>query len=516
MYVLQFWCGSPNEFLLRVACTVVKYRRVIVTDPLPDDVFLDIFDLCLRSPVKYPAQRMREWLVLAHVCQRWRRIIFSSPRRLDLYLACICGTPVRQNLIYWPLALPIVIIYPGTVSRRDPTPGDENNIVAALTHAGRVHRVDIYAKSSLFGKVATIMQKSFPVLTHLELAWDQEDFRPFPSLPQGFLGGSAPRLEYLYLSGVSFPGLPILLSASNLLTLRFNDIMQSIPPETMVAGLAVLTRLRSLSIEFDRRISPPDQGRSRSNRPIPIILPALTVFHYQGYSEYLEDLLALINMPLVHAITIEYFMGEIQVLQLSRFIGRTKNLKDAQFRRAYVAFYDDQVNVELELGVPQREPQTYIRLALQTPWLDIQVPYVVDVLSQGVAIFSNAGHLFTHASCLKCRDIDNPDSIEWLPFLRLFSAVETLRLSGDMVPYIASALEDIPEEMVTEVMPALHLLWLDEEDRTDEDKPVGSIERFLTLRQLSGCPVTVVNTKDEFYETLNILKAHRRCWNKIL
>jgi hypothetical protein len=53
----------------------------------------------------------------------------------------------------------------------------------------------------------------------------------------------------------------------------------------------------------------------------------------QGYSEYLEDLLALIDTPLVDNVKIEYFK-EIQVPQLSQFIGRTENLKNAQFRRA--------------------------------------------------------------------------------------------------------------------------------------------------------------------------------------
>ena len=198
-------------------------------------------------------------------------------------------------------------------------------------------------------------------------------------------------------------------------------------------------------------------------------------------------------------------MGDFQFLQLSQFIGRTKNLKVAQFRRAYVKFCHDQVNVELELGLPQGEPQSDVnlRLLLLGPRLNIQVPYVVDVLGKVVALFSNVGHLFTHASCLEWRDMADLDSIEWLAFLRLFPAVETLRLSGDMASYIVSALEDIPEEMLTEVMPALHLLWLDEEYRREEDEPVGSIKRFLTLRQLSGRPVAVVNTEDEFDDNLN-------------
>ena len=506
---VRFLCGSPNKFLLKIVCTVVKYKRLVIIDPLPDDVFLEIFDLFLRDFSElsdFPFQHMRKWLILAQVCQRWRRIIYASPRRLDLYLACLCGTPVRKNLFYWPLTLPLVIDYPGTVSCRDLTPDDEDNIVAALTHADRIHHVYIYTTSSLFRKVVTVMQRSFPVLTHLELTWCQENFQSaFPILPRGFLGESAPRLEYLYLSGVSFPGLPLLLSTSNLLTLRLNDIVQSIPPETMVAGLAVLTRLKTLCIEFVSRTSQPDQGRSRSNHPMPITLPALTLFVYRGYSGYLEDLLALIDVPLVDTIAIKYFMGEIQVPQLSRFIGRTKNLKDAQFGRANVDFCHDQVNVELELNFPQEGPQTDVdlKLTLLGPWLDIQVPYVVDVLVQVAAIFSNVDHLFTHASCLEWRDLDDLDSIEWLQFLRFFPAVETLHLSGDLVTYIVSALEEIPEEMITEVMPALHLLWLDEEERREEDKPVGSIERFLSLRQLSGRPVTVAGTEDDFNEPPN-------------
>ena len=281
--------------------------------------------------------------------------------------------------------------------------------------------------------------------------------------------------------------------------------MQNISLEKMVAGLALLTRLRTFAIGFHSKITPPEQGRSRSNHPMPITLPALTLFRYQGYSEYLEDLLALINTPLVDTITIKYLVGDIQFLQLSQFIGRTKNLKVAQFRRAYVKFCHDQVNVELELGLPQGEPQSDVnlRLSLLGPRLNIQVPYVVDVLGKVVALFSNVGHLFTHASCLEWRDMADLDSIEWLAFLRLFPAVETLRLSGDMASYIVSALEDIPEEMLTEVMPALHLLWLDEEYRREEDEPVGSIKRFLTLRQLSGRPVAVVNTEDEFDDNLN-------------
>ena len=54
-------------------------------------------------------------------------------------------------------------------------------------------------------------------------------------------------------------------------------------------------------------------------------------------------------------------------------------------------------------------------------------------------------------------------------------------------------LEDTAEEKVTEVLPALHSLWLG-----DGDGLVASTERFLSLRQLSGRTITVVDTQDKF------------------
>jgi hypothetical protein len=106
------------------------------------------------------------------------------------------------------------------------------------------------------------------------------------------------------------------------------------------------------------------------------------------------------------------------------------------------------------------------------------------------------------------------DRTEWLLLLHLFRAVETMHVCRAMAWYIASALEVIAEEMVTEVLPALHLLYLedvDDGDNKDNDdydygdhdiKSMGSTERFLSLRQLSGLPVTIVKTEDEFADMI--------------
>jgi hypothetical protein len=79
---------------------------------LPDDVLLLVFFLCnprdhADKPVTW------QWCRLAHVCQRWRRIIFASPRYLGLVI--VMGNRgwrgrggVKRALDYWP-ALPIAI-----------------------------------------------------------------------------------------------------------------------------------------------------------------------------------------------------------------------------------------------------------------------------------------------------------------------------------------------------------------------------------------------------------------------
>ena len=470
--------------------SVVKYRRIVVIDPLPDDVFVEIFGLCLHDPTNYPIQRMRKWLSLAHVCQRWRRIIFASPRRLNLSLICTYRTSVRRNLVYWPLAFPITIDYSRASCRSDPTPDDDDDMVAALTHADRIHHVNIIeATYSVLSKVDAVMQEAFPDLTYLDLTWDQGSHDPSPVLSEGFLGGSAQRLQYLHLGGVNFPGFPTLLSsASNLVTLKLDSMFQSAwnSPEAMFAGLAVMTKLRTFSIAFLRVRSHTDR-RSFSNPPNRALLPALTHFHYQGYIWYLEVLLALIDAPLVYNVKIEYIKGshmeEIQVPQLSWFIGRTEYLKFAQFGHADITFHSHLVKVDLDL--PQGEfPQADVTLA----FLNIHPPHVAHALGQLATMFSNVDRLSV------CGGWSDMESTDWLLFLRLFPAVESLYLSGDVTRYIASALEDATEDMVTELLPALHELSLD-----DHREQAGSMEKFLSLRQFSGRPVTVANA-DELVE----------------
>jgi hypothetical protein len=77
---------------------------------LSDDVLLEIFSLYLKEAYKaFGYERLESWRTLVHVCQRWRAVVFASPRRLKLRLVCTAGRSVREMLGIWP-TLPIVVM----------------------------------------------------------------------------------------------------------------------------------------------------------------------------------------------------------------------------------------------------------------------------------------------------------------------------------------------------------------------------------------------------------------------
>jgi hypothetical protein len=442
-----------------------------------------------------------------HVCQRWRRIIFSSQRRLDLYLGCSesYGTRVRRNLAYWPATLPlrVTINYP-SFRRHTPEDDDGLRVLAALQHPGRVHHIDIRATGPLLKKFAKVMGKPFPALSHLEITWNLDGKQDptlgsIPVIPRRFLGRSASQLRHLSLTSVSFPQLPaLLLSARNLVTLELENIFQDgyayISPEALAKGLILLLSLTTLSLVFHDETSPTDQSSNPQDPPIRTILPSLTEFYYDGYSEYLEDFLAQIDTPLVDHVKIEYYAHNHQASQLSRFINRTENLKFNQFRHARVDFSSEEFSMELDR--PQGGyRQAQLSLTMHQCWTDMPVPYSAHIFGQLAATFSNVDHLSVEGDQM---ELDVMESSKWLPFLRQFPAVEALHLSGGVAAYITSALEHTADS-VSDLLPALHVVWIDDEEN-DDDVPVGSIESFLSLRQLSGRPVTIVDTHDEYVE----------------
>ncbi|KAI0249430.1 hypothetical protein BJV78DRAFT_695135 [Lactifluus subvellereus] len=303
--------------------TGLIFQRVTIGS-LPDNVLLKIFDFYRMSLLDW--RKAWPWHMLVHVCRRWRCVVSASPIRLNLQLLCTRTTPVRKTLDIWP-CLPIIIKARDFDTSRDLFSEDGDNVIAALEHPDRVCQIHLGGlTNSLLEQIAIAMQEPFPVLTCLVLKKRIKD-EIAPALPDKFLVGSALRLQTLHLENISFPALPKLRLA-DLVNLYLVQIPNTgyISPETMATFLPVLTKLECLSIDFQS----PTYPHRRTGHLLPLTLatlPALTYFQFQGISEYLEDLVARLNAPLLNWVYITFFNQLVfDIPQLTWFIGRTEGL----------------------------------------------------------------------------------------------------------------------------------------------------------------------------------------------
>ena len=84
---------------------------------------------------------------------------------------------------------------------------------------------------------------------------------------------------------------------------------------------------------------------------------------------------------------------------------------------------------------------------------------------------------------------DDIETSQWLEVLHPFTAVKGLYISQEFAPRIVPALQELTGERVTEVLPALQTLFLEE---ALPSLPVReAIEQFVTARQLASHPITI-------------------------
>jgi len=272
---------------------------------LPDDVLLDIFDFYRMDPTFHPWM----WVTLAHVCPRWRQVIFASPRRLDLQFLCTPRTRVRELLYFLPPAMPIMIsnYFDSPTLHTTLSLEDGSQVIAALEQRDRVWWIHLHdLPSPLLEKLVTMMQETFPTLQYLRL-WATDETQAAPVLPDGFLGGSAPCLRTFWLRGIPFPGLSkLILSTNDLVHFVLEKIPDSgyISPETVTAALSTCTKLETLVIEIlseDPHPDGPDPGSTgqviTSNTRV--TLSALTYFSFDGNGGYFDDFVPRIESPLL-------------------------------------------------------------------------------------------------------------------------------------------------------------------------------------------------------------------------
>jgi len=449
---------------------------------LPDDVLLKIFDF-YRLSSKSHAAHTWPWKRLAHVCQKWRQLVFASPCRLDLGLFCDSKTPVRETLDIWPV-LPIIIR--STLSSSPYNNDDGENIFAALEHRDRVCKVELKIISYyLLTRLSTVMREPLPALTGLCLS--SNDYAP-PVLPDEFLGGSAPNLQHFDLDGIPFPALPkLLLSTTHLVRLRLRRIPHSgyISPEAMASCLATLSNLDTLVLEFQ---SPRPLSDRENRRPLPLtrlVLPALTTFEFQGVSEYLEDLVAQIDAPQLSRVRSRFFHQlTFDNPQLSKFIDRTGLLK--ALSRAEVQFLSDVVKITLGSTVGRGKLEFSISCC-QPDW---QVSSMAQLCGQLSGLVSRIKQLEVRKGCiLRSKWPEDMEFAQWLELFDPFVAVEMLgiRKVGQLV---VPALCELSGERAAEVLPAMRTLAFRGLDATSPLK--DDLRPFVSARRNFNHPVAVL------------------------
>ena len=458
---------------------------------LPDDVLLLIFHFDRLIDLDDVRDFARErsvfwrWHRLIHVCQRWRFVVFGSPNFLNLRLVCRPTTRLELTCI-WP---PLPIIVTNYIATDRPSLEDYD-FDAAIVHPNRVCEIYlIFLTSPVLQRLASIRQEQFPALIHLTLHF--KDNRPAPALPDGFLGGSTPRLQSLDLNYIPFPAIPkLLLSATDLVRLTLQPVPHSgyFSPEAIVTDLAALANLTHLIIGFESPLSRPNREIRRSLQPTRIILPALTRFQFQGVSEYLEDVLAQIDAPLIDSIWITFFHQLIfDIPQLAHFMRRTPRFQT--LNEAHVDFNDSGVQVAtLPLSRALDEKS---RLRISCKKLDWQLSSLAQVFTSFFPI-DIVEHLYIYRPRkLPLQWQDDIENGQWLEVLDPFTAVTDLYVCKEFAQCITPALQELVEERVMDVLPALESLFL------EELQPSGPVQeaigQFVAERRLLGHPVAVID-----------------------
>ncbi len=468
------------------------HRFAMKMDMLPGDVLLQIFDFCHLDATETLGDDW--WHALVHVCQRWRQLMFALASHFNLQLLCNHKTHVRKKLDFWP-NFPIVIS--DTVLHR-PTETEEDNLLTAFKHSDRVCNITLCLHPPLLEKVAMMMLKPFPALTHLQLTWTPFLHHPF-ILSSGFLGGSASSLQALDLTRIFPSSLPSLLSSTNNLValhLHFLSMTNHVSSEAIVTGLAAITRLKHLTIEFHKLSS--DLSLPTQNSGIQLaqtILPALTQFHFKGSYIYLKSLITQLNTHQLVDLSIEItqYMDHpltIQVPEVFQFISHVEGLKLAQFRHAHSEFHDDHAFIHFNNA--QTGQHIHLTLKLCRACLEHQVQLMGALFSQAAPIISTVHHFSISLLHKWAISSSYEDHAALLGLLQPFLTVEALHVEGQFTDFFPPMLNGLSDELVAVVLPALSLLNL-------EGKPLRFMKQlpFITKRQLIGCPLTIVNKKED-------------------
>jgi hypothetical protein len=219
----------------------------------------------------------------------------------------------------------------------------------------------------------------------------------------------------------------------------------------MVTCLVGLPKLEDLGLSFR---SYPDHISSSSLKRA--ILPSLTSFQFRGVGEYSENLLALIDAPVLRTLSITFSDVVFRIPQLYRFLSCAQE-------------FEPPTVVDVEFGHQEIEftfmPSNSFRLRIGCGHLATQVSSIAAICRDMSPLLSRVERLDLHEKDLPWSPSWPGYSIpgaglDWLAFFYPFISVRTLYVSKNLGPFFIPALEELTKEGATAVFPKLRTFFL--------------------------------------------------------
>jgi hypothetical protein len=421
--------------------------------------------------------RERWWYVLTHACRRWREVVLASASHLGLCLVCTHGTPVAKMLAHSP-ALPLIVDY--VDQDREMNLQDEEGILIALGHRGRVRRIRLRLPVSTLRRITMAMDEKFPRLEYLYIGPPTEHNTSL-DFPQNF---QAPHLRNLLLKFFAFPiGIPLLTTTVDIVTLSLNSIPPStfFHPNDLLQRLSLMCRLEILGISFQPPA--PNLDSEVSLLDIPFIthvtLPNLRWFGFQGTSNYLEALLSLMDTPHLEKLQITFFNETTFVVP---YLLRHMSTERFKFNYARCCFYEEGVAVWV---FPDGGAGTYaFCMHVICEHFDQQLSSAAQIFHVLSPLFSGVQHLIIH---YREHDLSSMGQHEarrtrWHELLVSFNNVNTLRVPNGLVGELSRFLR-----WDGEVLPELNELVCPTKHGAS-----GAFSPFIDARNAAGHPVRLL------------------------
>ncbi|KAI9445778.1 hypothetical protein BJY52DRAFT_1371517 [Lactarius psammicola] len=428
--------------------------------------------------------------------------------RLDLRIVSTYNKPIWEAPDFWP-ALPIIIWYPQSALHGSLSAKDEDSVSDILKNPAHICEMHIDLTRSLFEKCTSLIEES---RKYLQLRTLNIRTTERLVLPGDFLGGSIPQLRVIHLDDTAFPTLPRLLSYSkNLVSLR----LEKIPPEGYFAaedlaiGLSAATHLRELIDLSQRRLgsgTKASRGLKRKGKSKTVSghkgrqvwkevkdkEARLSMKADMGQSTYLDDFASRIDAPIIEKIGVTFFCDfEYDTYELCEFFGRGEELRSSRHCTTYIRFFEGAVAFTHHFSrSPSSSSPGSFRLRLPyRNWLYEHVGFVNQICLG----FKSRGTLHK-VTWLEIEGFPDPsrwhtemDPANWLTLLRTLTGVKRLHIVGTLVSSVVSALAQVTEETIHEVLPALRDLHLQGMPGTSASTS-ASVEPFITRAEAIWSP----------------------------